>query len=377
MVVLNICLNPNILRIVYYGKLLFKVICFAVPILLIVKLTIILYKNMTTNFDDKKDIVKEVKNKLILAFLIFMVFPVVNAIFSIKAIANKSFLDCWNNATTMQEIDGYDKTVYLEANQSETGIGSNMLVCYSKTGCYLELPEAKRNGYSFLGWSTSKECNNYVKNNYYSTTKDVYLYPCFKQNETTNSSTNSGGNTNQESITTKSNYTIFVGDSRTKGMCDYLKSEMSSEESCVAEIGKSLSWFKSTAILKVDSIINSHSDKTYNIVIDLGVNGLTSSGGKNYADTYNELKQGKWSKHNIIVTSVTPTSNSYKQNFNEIIKSFNNNLKSNLNSNIYYCDIFPSVLNVIQNSKNIEPDGLHYTKSGSREVYKLKKNCFQ
>ena len=180
-----------------------------------------------------------------------------------------------------------------------------------------------------------------------------------------------------------SKYTIFVGDSRTNGMCTYLKSEMESTEKCVAKDSQSLKWFQNTAISEVDKILNNNSSKKYNIIIDLGVNGISASGGKNYADTYNELKNGKWSKHNVIVTSVTPIDEArYRSRYgsgktNAIIKSFNNNLKNNLNSNIVYCDIYNDVLTLIKDSKNIEPDGLHYTKSGSREIYKLKKACIK
>ena len=181
--------------------------------------------------------------------------------------------------------------------------------------------------------------------------------------------------------TNKTEYTIFVGDSRTEDMCLFAKSHMKSTDQCVAEVGKSLSWFKQTAVPKVNNILNSNPNRTYNIIIDLGVNGLTPSSASNYAEEYNKLKNNAWQKHNVVVTSVTPVhearfSNSYgRSNFNSQIKEFNNNLQNNLSSNILYCDIYNDVLSLIQNTQNVSPDGLHYTTSGYIVIYNLKNDC--
>ena len=363
----EICEKTSILRIVYYCKLALKLLCFFIPILLIVKISLDLYNNILKGETDWKKGFELVKTRLIATVILFMVFPIINFIFGSKIINNKGYLECWNNATSIKEIEEANKTVILDINKNEINNGNTILECYSKDGCYLNLPTPTKANHVFLGWSTSKTCNSYINTTYYTTTSGTYLYPCYREIETEKTT---------PKRTVKTNNTIYVGDSRTEGMCTYLRSEMESTERCVAEIGKSLNWFRNTAISQVDSILNSNSDKTYNIVIDLGVNGLTASRGKDYADVYNELKNGKWSKHNVIVTSVTPTNDNYKKNFNDSIKSFNNNLESSLDSKIVYCDIYNSVLSVIKQSKNIEPDGLHYTKSGSREVYKLKRNCF-
>ena len=372
----TVCQNSNFLKVIYYVKLSLRVVFFVIPIILIFKLILDVYKNIISgNNDEIKNNNKKMATRIIATIIMFFVYPIINLIFSLDVINQVGYLECWNNATTISEIDSYNKSIILDVNPSEIE-GSTTLECFSTTGCELKLPEAKRNNFDFLGWSTTKECDSIVNSDYYVTTTSTRLYACFKVQENAIPKANLNNNTSKTP-----SKTIFVGDSRTEDMCSYLKSSMGSNESCVASSGKSLSWFNSTAVPKINSILNSDKDTVYNIVIDLGVNGLSSSGEANYANTYNGLKSGAWSKHNIVVVSVTPVneskfSKSYKQkNFNSKIKSFNNNLKSNLSSNIKYCDIYDSVLSLVSSSKNIEKDGLHYKKSGYESIYKLKKNC--
>ena len=377
LVVNAICQNFNILLLVYYVKLIMKILFIIIPIGLIIK--IILKCNKTIiSVEKTKQNFKEIGIKIIIPILIFLIYPIINLIFSLDILSNKEYLSCWNNATNLKEFESYNKTIALNINEFETE-SIQELLNFSKYGSSLKLQTSIQNTFSSFNLNNFKYYTQQLNSNYEIETNQIEL--------SCDDDTVEDYEETSEIITNneyKSDYTIFVGDSRTVGMCSYLGNIMPYTESCVAEVGKSLSWFKNVAILEVNNILNSNPGNIYNIVIDLGVNDLGYNNAINYSNTYNELKNSSWSRHNIIITSVTPVNESnferiyYTKNFNSEIINFNNNLKSSLNSNITYCDIFDSVLSLINNNNGaIEPDGLHYTKFGSENIYYLKKNCIK
>ena len=75
------CLNPLLLRIIYFGKIFLNLLKFVIPILLIIKVTIEVYKGVLRT-NDGIDIQK-IKNKVIAAVLIFLVPTVVSILFNL------------------------------------------------------------------------------------------------------------------------------------------------------------------------------------------------------------------------------------------------------------------------------------------------------
>ena len=383
MYILSVCDTELSLKIIYFVKLFLNLIFFIVPIILIIKISLDLYKGLIgSEKDDIKKILKNVGIKFGAAVILFLVMPIVNAIFSIDAIKHTEYIECWNKVTNLKDIENASKTVYLNVNQSEIK-GSTKLNCFGTSSCTVTLPTAYRSSVvSFLGWSESKECTNLINGTYQVTIKETNLFACYsdyKPNITppTPNNDNQGGESGNNPQLVGTNYTIYVGDSRTYAMCTYLKSKMSNTEYCVAEVGKSLKWFQNTAIGKVDNYLNKHSDKVFNIVIDLSVNGIRGIKGESYAAEYNKLKEGKWSKHNIIITSVTPVREGSNADSlsNSSIEKFNINLKSSLDTSIKYCDIYPQMKSLVEAGGTIEKDGIHYTYNGSKSLYELKKSC--
>ena len=375
--VLDLCYNSNFLILIYYVKLFLKIISIFLPIVLIAKIILEVYKKIINPNEENNNLLKNIITIIVALIIIFLIYPIMNLLFNLEFFDKVSFINCWNNATSIKEINSYNKSINLNVSSSEINGNNTILECFGITGCNFELPVAHRNNYEFLGWSTSSDCKNIINNSYYTTFEETDLYACYKEIKKDTNNINKNNNNNNTNTINKTEYTIFVGDSRTVGMCSYLKKELKNTEKCVAEVGKSLSWFESNAISKVNNIIKADNNIVHNIVIDLGVNGLNPDKATNYANTYNRLKQGDWKNQNIIIVSVTPVNEkTYKKpNFNEKIKQFNYNLKNKLNSNIVYCDIYDEVLNLIKNERNIRTDGLHYTKSGSTSIYYLKKNC--
>ena len=170
---------------------------------------------------------------------------------------------------------------------------------------------------------------------------------------------------------------ILIGDSRTVGMCTSCK--LCSGNKVVAKGGMSYSWLKNTAIGTVNSYLKKNPDKSYNIFILLGVNGIGSSAssGKSTSNTYfkkvQELATNEWKDHYIYYVSVNPVA---KTSTNNAVKAFNSNMKSKINDanirNLKYCDTYSKVK---INSTTTYQDGVHYKCKGYKTIYNTLKTC--
>lgn len=182
--------------------------------------------------------------------------------------------------------------------------------------------------------------------------KDMASYP-----EATPIST--GDNSNSPSGSAN----LFIGDSRTVGMCEEFG--LCGNTKYVAEVGMGYNWLESTAIAEANSILQS-SDK-YNIYILLGANDYDYQ-ANNYIKKVNELASGEWKDHNIIFVSVGPFSSDSE---NSKVESFNQTLKSGLSSSVKYCDIYSSLKSGGFNTT----DGTHYDKATYEKMFSLVKSC--
>ncbi len=219
-----------------------------------------------------------------------------------------------------------------------------------------------------------------------------------KSNTTTsaNNSNSTSGNNNSSNTTVSGNNstsnavrgtkTIFVGDSRTVGMCGYGDNSLHNGSTCrdyitVSQVGKGAPWFKSAAESEVNKLLKKDTNNKYNIVILLGTNDAGSKSGAETAsvNTYTlELKRladGDWKNHNIIFVSVPPIGQTSLNITQSQINTFNSKMKTNINNmnkgNVSYCDI-TSGLNL--NGKM--GDGVHYSKEGYDLVYnQIKSKC--
>ena len=183
-----------------------------------------------------------------------------------------------------------------------------------------------------------------------------------------------------EPQTNKYDYIIYVGDSRTVGMCSTVT--LKNNENCtVAEGGMGYSWLnKESTKNKINNIITNHPNSY--IVINMGTNSaLTSSEGKDYAKVYNDFAT-KYPNSKVVAVSVTQVDpNKAKQNGmyygvslnDNSVSTFNSGLKSNLNSSVRYCDVYSKM----QNYNYTAPDGVHYSNDTYKFIYDEIQKCLK
>ena len=193
---------------------------------------------------------------------------------------------------------------------------------------------------------------------------------------------------NQESNSNrvKGTINIIIGDSRTVGMCASFTGDwtgcntgdpfINGNNIYISKGSTGYSWFDSSAVPSVNTILNAGAGTTYNIISLMGVNYLLSDIDK-YIVKYNELALGSWAKHNIIIVSVNPVDESVEsQNGystkNSDIESFNEKLKNGIlcKSNMTYCDVY----NQIKDNFGTE-DGLHYNDTTYQTIYNKIMQC--
>ena len=151
------------------------------------------------------------------------------------------------------------------------------------------------------------------------------------------------------------NSVIFVGDSRTVGMKNIVGTD--DVWSCKGSMG--LNWMKSTGIPNIESEIKEGAA----LVILMGVNDLYQV--DNYISYLNDnITSWTNSGAKVYFVSVNPTEGSYAH-MNDDIDSFNQTIKSNLNSAIKYIDCNSHLKSVGYQTT----DGLHYTADTYREIY--------
>ncbi len=184
---------------------------------------------------------------------------------------------------------------------------------------------------------------------------------------TTESSTNNTINTDNSGKSM-----IMIGDSRTVGICDALGGPniqttgytgTVGDDIFIGKVGEGLAWLKSNGI----SLLRTATNKKVNayIVIWLGVNdcamGDPETCGRNYASYINEniSHLGK----NVYVVTPAPTEDGYGNNIiNNSLPSFNKGLKSGLNSNVNFIDLYDWFKNGISHGLLKTVDGVHFDK---------------
>lgn len=339
---LSTCDNCMLLRICYLIKIFMNILFIILPIGLIVFITIDFAKCVIAN---KEDDIKRNKNivikRILYSIALFFVPTIVNITMSLvdKALETNNmdtFSACWTNATKEKM-----QTCSIEEQQNNNDDEQN-----------------------------NTDINNPNNNGNNQPDSNENNQPDYKPPSQNN------------------NYTIYVGDSRTVGMCKSVNINSNSE--CIAETGQAYSWLKNTALSKIYSSLNKH--KNANLVINMGVNNLgttdknaINSYANNYAKLYNEIAK-KYPESKVIIVSVGVVSNNdlekqkkavnkgllYSVIQNTSVETFNNAVKSKLSgSNISYCDINKSLKNKYQTTN----DGLHYTSDTYKLIYSEIQNC--
>lgn len=333
------CTNPDLLRVIYFGKLALQVILIAMPIILIVMIIIDVAKGMMDGDQKNKNINMAIK-RILMAVMLFLVPTIVNLCMHLLTVAGVEWTSCYDyaNPTQIQEF------TTIKENQKAA----------SKA-----LEEAKK----------AESLENSKSQN----TSGV------KYNPTNNNDGDSSSSTSNEKSSSKE-FTIYVGDSRTVGMCNAKGITTSDTEDCtIAVVGKGYTWFAQTAIPSLKELLKSHPNS--NVMIDLGTNDLYDPAkvdakkiANDYAYKYNTLSK-EYPKVKFIIVSINPVDNAaakaseYKIT-NELVVEFNNALKSKLSTSVKYCDTYNQI-----KSSFTPSGGIHFTDNTYKQIYVYEQKC--
>ena len=200
-------------------------------------------------------------------------------------------------------------------------------------------------------WKYAGQKNTAGKSNYIDDGKDKtnFFSGSISNNESYSSSGTSTGSTSIAQATTNNvSKRIFIGDSRTVGMRNAVNSS-DDTWSCLESIG--LKWMKETGFPAIKNQIGNGSA----VIILLGVNDLGNV--SQYASYVNDLyNQYANNGAYFYFVSVNPTNGNYAH-LDSNIKTFNQKIKSSLNSKIKFIDTYSYL--VSDGFKTA--DGLHYT----------------
>lgn len=363
---MEVCLNPGVLKVIYFIKLLMNIIFIIVPIGLIVMGSIDLSKSVA-NSDDKeqKKNLNLFLKRLLFSIILFAIPWIVNVFMSLLGSLSDgvNFVDCFINAnpTNIKKVENeYDK-------------GNNK-----------NLEEIIEN-------HKKDTANNSTKNGAQSGNKS-------------SKNSNSNSDNNESSNNTLSNNIIYIGDSRTVHIfrnvfanasgdgCDledayggyYRGCKFNEKEIGYAKTGEGYVWLKSKEVSEsLENMLSKYPDSYVGIY--LGVNDCKDSGYANYVSWYENFVN-KYKNAKLVVISVTEVDDakleSNKQSivrnadvdaFNSKIKNGVNTIKSNNSSaNIYYCDLESKIKGNVRLS-----DGLHYESDSSKFIYNKMQDCFK
>ena len=196
------------------------------------------------------------------------------------------------------------------------------------------------------------------------------LYPTNTSNDNPNNSTSGTKN-------------IFVGDSRTVGMCGYTSNDLHigdcKGDLTVSQVGKGYNWLDTVAITQVNNMLSQNANTKFNIIVMLGVNDLGNFAS--YTNKLQSLADGAWKDHKIIFTSVTPVDDARARASGYSVTqaqvdNFNTQMRSRIvianKSNLVYCDIATGL-----DISGQASDGIHYTSTLYNTVYNnTKSKCF-
>lgn len=354
----SLCNDNAVFSIIYILKQILQVVFLLVPIILIVLVLIDIAKNVVAG---KEDDMKKNKNiaikRVIYAIVIFLVPAIVNLFMHVlynivDGSSHQSFLSCWEHATLNNVKQCNEEALENEKKEDEKKKQESNSKISAYENKVAEESNSKSKG---LGKAEEKDSNS-----------------------SNDSSSSSGSSLSEEEIANAD--IIYVGDSRTVAMCDYV--EMSDKEVCIVKGGVGIAWLRTT---ETKNKLYSALDKNPSayVLINLGVNGISGLSKANiernvsvFVDTYKEIAS-KYPSAHIIAVSVGPVDEAKEKSAgytvtNTNVNDFNTSLESGLkDTNIKYCNIN----NVMRNAYVTDKDGLHYTADTYKKIYDSLKSC--
>ena len=136
----SLCLQPLFLRILYLCGVFLKIICFIVPIILIVKLIMDIYKQIIN--PDDKDFKGKITNRIVACIIIFLVPTIISLLFSFieKVVATNSYSDI----SVCREFANIEHIKVLEEEMDKIEIDKYNDEKYSNLSAYEKKVQAVR-----------------------------------------------------------------------------------------------------------------------------------------------------------------------------------------------------------------------------------------
>ena len=349
------CENITLLTTILFAKSILNIIFLIIPIVLIVMITIDVVKMVVGKEDDFKKITSLIMKRLIAVIVLFFVPMLVTLLLTNIGEISDNKLACYDDATT-ENIERLEKK---NVDDLINSINQNNIT----------LSDINK-----ITKAVSKISDTTVRKEYEKKLNEIKTIYNKKQDEKDKQEeTQKKKNKSSNNSGTKHDKSLFVGDSRTVGMC--MSVSLKSADDCsIAKESMGYSWFVNTALPRINTKLSN--DQSYNVFINMGTNdlGSTSDAGM-YASKYNDLKR-KYPKANIIAVSVGPIDDSmassgyssYARNTNVV--KFNQKLKQSLNSNVIYCDVYSKI-----RSSFTTTDGIHYTSATYQKIFNELNNC--
>ena len=164
---------------------------------------------------------------------------------------------------------------------------------------------------------------------------------------------------------------IFIGDSRTVGLCSaigagYHDGELvewdagDGKEYYLARVSSGYSWYSTTALPQLKKLLKKN--PTASVVLNHGVNDLDNA--DRYISSYRSLMPA-YPKAKFIVMSVNPVNTKLYKGYAqpEVIEKFNDKLLAAFPQN------FVDTYHYLQENKFKSPDGLHYDSLTYEKIY--------
>ena len=235
------CHNVDLLKAIMFAKAILNIIFIIVPIGLIIMMAIDFLKVVVAgNENEQKKSFNISLKRAISVVILFFVPTMVDLLMSLLGNLNVDWNFCYNYATK--------ENIEIVAVENV----EKLLVATKKDLSFNNLNELKRQINNISDVETRKKYEDELK----------------KLNEEYNSKVNTEEESSSEQKTTKNNYTIYIGDSRTVGMC--MSVQITSKEKCIAKGSMGFSWLNNTAIPELKKVLKNNPKS--NIIINMGTN---------------------------------------------------------------------------------------------------------
>lgn len=348
-ILLSICDNPDVLKVMRIINIVINVIKIAVPILLIIFIMIELLGAISDEEKLNKVLSSSVR-KFIAAVMIFLI-PTVVQLIVVVVEGNYETSEGVKNCLRDLSLDSINEIYITQAYEAVEKVESTH----------------DQNDYANALIAVSKVQN--IDEDTYRNLKNE-LESIDLDKKPSGSATSDSGSSNNSTTYTKN---LFMGDSRTEGMASII----GSNGEVVAETGAGLSKFTGDHSSAVKDRLTTGG---YNVVLNYGVNDYTvpKTDATAYCNAYTDFINKYGSKNKIIVVSVNPVDDE-KSDWakNSTIAEFNEKINKCIDGkNASYCDVYGSI-SLDKWKSNNYIDGIHYTKDGYQYIYSKITNCMK